>query len=756
MAFTLDTYSKSCCSDELQTWAHSFNDVFGGKDTDVFIGEANTGKLLDADYIVIVCNKIKRGNSYVIRGKYLNRLVFGIKIVSFSEEIVSNPSYYQEQVIHDLHTFKAEAEYNIEQQTGLHGIPLVYVCRQTDVVIRDDCLIYEETGDANALLLKAAVQLSKRGNAINNIEGNISDITDKIKEECTGKPMPLLLTEISYRQSHKLPKEKATVDVVTFCKLQPYPCIYTLSYENIGWNAQVFALNHSPKQSHLRTTPMGVKIEYICDMERFYTSAIYESMDKKEIEITDFEPGNIEKELIKYSLSNVSYTIRIQGNLNGTDILSLREYSKNLIDKQSFLTRLDLSNSFLVAGGESYFSSMTKWATCDCYTQQDVLTKFIFTDFFIREIVLPKQAMTMEKYAFYELRTLETIISHASILERECICHCLFVKNIVLRNVVKRMSSGAIFHCPNLSSVVINRPQRQLFFVGDSLYTSNKLLLFTNISSSEYTTSDGTVEIAPSAFYGKSKLKVIRLNDGLKKIGDEAFAQTGIEILHLPATVTHIGKLCIPSTLKDLYVYTADPCPIAIGTFYYVNDTRLHVPKNTLERYKKSVRWSHFADYIEEDYSPVCTGEIYNHVTGAVKRIQTIKTLSETPVTEVEDLCQTLSIGDLHETCQTLFEQKKTLFWLLVRKGKLFLSETCVKEMERLYPQRRKETKLLYRYLSLWAQDRPESIESDFYDEELSLRDMERDTYYALGGDDYESFIEHGGDWDNFMDGLGF
>ena len=756
MAFTLDIYSKSCCSDELQTWAHSFRDVFAEKDAHVFIGEANTGKLADADYIIIICNKIRKGNAYILRGKYLNRLVFGVKKVFFSEAILSNPSYYQEQVINDLHIFKAEAEYNMEQQTGVHGIPLVYVCRQADVDIHDDCLICGEASDVKALMLKAALQLSKRDNAINNIEKNISDITDKIKEGCIGKPMPLLLTEISFRQSHKLPKEKATVDVVAFCKRHKYPCIYAISYENVGWNAQVFVMNHSPEQSYLYTTPMGVKIECFYDMEHFYNSAIYESMDKKEIEITDFAPGKIGNELSKYTLSNVSYTIRIQGSINGTDILSLREYSKNLIDKQSFLTRLDLSNSFLVDGGESYYSSTTKWAVCDCYTKQDVLTKFIFTDFFIREIVLPKQALTMEKYAFFELRTLETIISHASILERECIYNCLLIKNIVLRNVLKRVSSGAFYQCPNLSSVIIDRPQRQLFFVGDSLYTSNKLLLYTNVSNNEYTISNGTVEIAPSAFYGKSNLKVIHLNDGLKKIGDEAFAHTGIEILHLPATVTHIGKLCIPSALKDLYVYTAAPCPIAIGTFYFMKGTKLHVPKNTLEKYKKSDRWNHFADYIEEDYSPVCTGEIYNHVTSAVKGVQTKKTLSKAPIMEVENLRQILSFGDFCETCKTLFEQKKTLFWLLVRKGKLILSETCVKEMERLYPQRRKETKLLSRYLSLWEQEKLASAESDFYDEEVSFQDLERDTYYALGGEDYESFMEHGGDWDNFMDGLGF
>lgn len=110
MAFTLDTYSKSCSSDELQTWMRSFREVFAGKDIDIFIGEANTGKLTDADYIVAIRNEIKRGNAYVIRGKYLNRLVFGIKKVSFSDTIVNNPSAYQEQVIHDLRIFSAEAK----------------------------------------------------------------------------------------------------------------------------------------------------------------------------------------------------------------------------------------------------------------------------------------------------------------------------------------------------------------------------------------------------------------------------------------------------------------------------------------------------------------------------------------------------------------------------------------------------------------------------------------------------------------------
>lgn len=34
--------------------------------------------------------------------------------------------------------------------------------------------------------------------------------------------------------------------------------------------------------------------------------------------------------------------------------------------------------------------------------------------------------------------------------------------------------------------------------------------------------------------------------------------------------------------------------------------------------------------------------------------------------------------------------------------------------------------------------------------------DYDRDTYYALGGDDYDAFKERGGSLDDMMDGMGF
>ena len=41
----------------------------------------------------------------------------------------------------------------------------------------------------------------------------------------------------------------------------------------------------------------------------------------------------------------------------------------------------------------------------------------------------------------------------------------------------------------------------------------------------------------------------------------------------------------------------------------------------------------------------------------------------------------------------------------------------------------------------------PTGIEDDY--------DYERDTYYALGGDDYDSFKENGGSIDDMMDRMG-
>lgn len=65
MGFVLDIISKSGNSNELQNFAQSFKDVFATKDTHVFITEANTGNLADADYIVAISNAIKRGTRII-------------------------------------------------------------------------------------------------------------------------------------------------------------------------------------------------------------------------------------------------------------------------------------------------------------------------------------------------------------------------------------------------------------------------------------------------------------------------------------------------------------------------------------------------------------------------------------------------------------------------------------------------------------------------------------------------------------------
>ena len=756
MGFVLDIYSNSDNSNELQNLAHSFQEEFAAKDTHVLIAEANTGKLTDADYIVAISNAIKKGNSYILCGKYLNNYIFGIKKIQFSDALIKNPSAYQEQLIKDLCTFKEEVEINMEQLTGAKGIPLVFFCEQEGVDIEDHLLVCGKASEARTLMYKAAFQLDLRcSNAVNNMSKSIYSIATKIKESNIGNPIPLLVTEIPYRKAHKLQAETIKAEIEAFCERQCYPCFYALSNGKSDWDANVFVMSHSPEQTCEHTTPIGVKFQCFYDIEQFYASSHYRRMVRSEVEIKDFKPGEIGEELSKHLGQNTLYTILVKGCINGSDIISLRHYSWDLIGNQSFIERLDLSKCSIVSGGDSYYSAITKWATLDCNTQDNVLTKFIFTDFYFREIVLPEQAVQAENYAFFRLPVLETMVLPALILERACVCECSFVKNIVLQNNVKRMSSGAVFRCPNLSGVELNKPQRKLYFSGDSLYTSNKLLLYTSIDSNEYVVPDNTVEIAPSAFFGKSNLKKIHLNQGLKKIGDEAFAKTGITDLHLPTTITHIGKQCIPRTLQDLYVYTAEPCPIAEGTFFN-NKTRLHVPKNAMENYKKDNRWSCFSDYIEEEYLAVNIGDIRNHVTGSVKGKFTIKNLSKMGMTEVENLYQSVYFGDLHETVKTIFEERRTLFWLLVRRWKLIVSETCITELERLYPKRHKETGLLRRYWRLWSQERLENSDHDSYYDEPSPRDLERDTYYALGGEDYEAFRESGEDLDSFMDGLGF
>lgn len=49
-----------------------------------------------------------------------------------------------------------------------------------------------------------------------------------------------------------------------------------------------------------------------------------------------------------------------------------------------------------------------------------------------------------------------------------------------------------------------------------------------------------------------------------------------------------------------------------------------------------------------------------------------------------------------------------------------------------------------------------EEDDDDDYNSYDDEPDYDRDTYYALGGDDYDSFRKNGGSIDNMMDGMGF
>lgn len=54
----------------------------------------------------------------------------------------------------------------------------------------------------------------------------------------------------------------------------------------------------------------------------------------------------------------------------------------------------------------------------------------------------------------------------------------------------------------------------------------------------------------------------------------------------------------------------------------------------------------------------------------------------------------------------------------------------------------------------MWNDDYEDDYESQSYYEDDN--DYERDTFYALGGDDYDQWKERGGNIDDMMDAMGF
>ncbi|AKJ52510.1 leucine-rich repeat protein [Metamycoplasma hominis] len=117
------------------------------------------------------------------------------------------------------------------------------------------------------------------------------------------------------------------------------------------------------------------------------------------------------------------------------------------------------------------------------------------------------------------------------------------IESITIPGSIKEIGEGALSFW-DIRSISINSNNKN-FEIEDNFFmdkNNKKILAYLDKEATKVTIPDSVKEICKGAFYGCKNLKEVILNEGLEKIGAEAFKYTNIESITIPGSVKEIGE----------------------------------------------------------------------------------------------------------------------------------------------------------------------------------------------------------------------
>lgn len=282
-------------------------------------------------------------------------------------------------------------------------------------------------------------------------------------------------------------------------------------------------------------------------------------------------------------------TIKIKGNLNGTDI----KFIRGIIES---LSVIDLEDASIIEGGESYYKITHK-------TKNNVIGRFMFTELEGSfEIILPKTIKSIEDEAFSECNGLTnvTIGNNTTSIGDRIFFRCQNLKSISLPDNIKNIGMNSFSVCLSLDKVSFPRYVKVIESYAFSHCEKLKAIDL----------PDNLEKIESNAFYNCSLLNEIKIPNSVNEIESSAFMDcSNLEKVYIPQNIYKLEIQTFRDCNKLKYVHCYAKTPPIIGsetnnqqsfpTFPY-NIERLYIPKGTLQLYKNS-SWSKFFKNITEE-----------------------------------------------------------------------------------------------------------------------------------------------------------
>ncbi len=235
--------------------------------------------------------------------------------------------------------------------------------------------------------------------------------------------------------------------------------------------------------------------------------------------LTVSQAGDVLNQITVANINSV-YSLKIKGDINGTDILTIR--------KMPNLQILDISEANIVSGGDYYYNN--SYATSDNL----VGDYFFYKMDLLRYVKLPSNVKSIGEYAFGSCTSLTTIAIPNSVtsIGSSAFYQCSMLTDLTIGESVTSIGSYAFYQCSMLTDLTI--PDKVISIEQDAFRDCTKL--------TEVIIPASVESIGVRAFMGCTKLTTLTLEDGISALS--------------------LGMYYEP-ILNGYYIYsTFDDCPL--------------------------------------------------------------------------------------------------------------------------------------------------------------------------------------------------
>lgn len=284
---------------------------------------------------------------------------------------------------------------------------------------------------------------------------------------------------------------------------------------------------------------------------------------------------------------------------NGNMVYDSRDNCNAIIETATNTLLIGCNNSTIpksiqIIGG-SAFAGCKELKTIKIPETVKEIGGYAFSGCGLTTIDIPNSVTFIYPGAFMGCKNLTSIILPNSITSilYGTFQSCSSLSSIEIPNSVKSIENWAFASCNSLSSLTI---PNSVNYIGSNAFEQCKGLLSINIPNS-------VTKIGSWAFYACHSLKNVSISHGIEEIGYWFSYCIKLESISIPRSVKKIASRAFEGChiLNEVYCF-ADEVP-EMGSEAIIfpvidNNTILHVPANSIEKYKKAYIWSKFGNIV--------------------------------------------------------------------------------------------------------------------------------------------------------------